>query len=53
MHNSIVNTICLILCGEMIAICCENHAEHIKYTVQQNAEFFILKLVVHIVTTVF
>jgi hypothetical protein len=43
-----------MLCKEKkIAVSLENHVEHINTLCEQNAEFSMLKYVVHIVTTGF
>jgi hypothetical protein len=41
----------LTLFGETVAIYCGNHTEHTDTLCGQNAEFSVLKQVVHIVTT--
>jgi hypothetical protein len=43
----------LMLFGEIIAVYCENHTEHTNTLCGQNAEFWILKQMVHIVTNGF
>jgi hypothetical protein len=42
----------LTLYSEIIAVCSEIHKKHINTLCGQNVEFFDVKLVVHIVTTV-
>ena len=40
MHSaSITGSIQLILCREIIAVCCENHMKHLNTVFGQNAEF--------------
>jgi hypothetical protein len=41
----------LMLFKETVAVYCENYTEHINTLCWQNAEFSVLKLVVHVVTT--
>jgi hypothetical protein len=41
-----------MLCNEIIAVSSEIQTKHINTLCGQNAEFFNVKLVVHIVTTV-
>jgi hypothetical protein len=41
-----------MLFKEIIAVYCENHNEHVNTLCGQNAEFLMLKQVVHIVTIV-
>jgi len=48
---SVIKTSQLMLCREIIAVCCEFHTKHISTLCGQNAEFVDVKLVVHIVTT--
>ena len=40
-----------MLYREIIAVCSEIHTKHINTECKQNVEFFKVKLVVHIVTT--
>jgi hypothetical protein len=39
-----------MLFGETVAVYCENHTEHTNTLCGQNAEFYVLKQAVHIVT---
>ena len=41
----------LMVCGEMMAVCCELHRKHINTLCGQIVEMLNVKLVVHIVTT--
>ena len=40
-----------MLCREIITVCSEVHTKHLNTLYGQNVEFFMLNLVVHIVTT--
>jgi hypothetical protein len=48
---SVIRTNELMLYREIIAVCSESHTKHINTLCGQNVEFFMLNLVVSIVTT--
>jgi len=47
----VIQTSQLMFYMEIIAVCSQIHAKHINTLCGQNLEFFNVKLVVHIVTT--
>jgi hypothetical protein len=49
--TSVINTILLLLFREIIVIYCENDAKRLKTFCDQNADFFMLRHVVNVVTT--
>jgi len=49
---SVIKTIQLMLCREIIAVCSEIHTKHINTLCGQNVEFLNFNLAVHIVITV-
>lgn len=40
-----------MFCEEMIVVCCENYVEYVGAIYGQNTEILVLRLVVHILTT--